>query len=147
MDYNYANQAGLIVWHLISYLWLVCAIKCVSVCVHAHVCGLRMQLSFTKRVCVCVFVCALFWLQGCWCCAIMSSIISPVNTAKSSCPWEKLWKGECQYWQTNKFWQRGATFGQSVKATDTGLQAWAVMPVPDKTWCVFFETWFIRMFF
>lgn len=68
-------------------------------------------------------MCALFWLRGCWCCPIMSSIISPVNTAKSSCPWEKLWKGECQYWQTNKFWQRGDfwAIGQGYRHGPVGM--------------------------
>lgn len=55
----------------------------------------------------------------------MSSIISPVNTAKSSCPWEKLWKGECQYWQTNKFWQRGDFWpiGQGYRHIGTSWKA------------------------
>lgn len=119
-------KPGSLFGHLILYLWL--AIECVRA-----VCTCHSLQS------VCVLVCALFWLQGCWGCPIMSSIISPVNMAKSSCPWEKLWKGECQYWQTNKFWQRGATFGQSVKATDMSLWAWAVKPMPDETWCVFFK--------
>lgn len=71
----------------------------------------RRVLPFILRSVCPRRLCALFWLRGCWCCPIMSSIISPVNMAKSSCPWEKLWKGECQYWQTNKFWQRGDSLG------------------------------------
>lgn len=103
-------KPGRLFGHLISYLWLACMMECVRAVCTCH-----------SLHTVCFLVCALFWLQGCWRCPIMSSIIPPVNMAKSSCPWEKLWKGECQYWQTNKFWQRGATFGRSVKATDMSL--------------------------
>lgn len=89
------------------YLWLGCdCSQCARVFLCARSCPSRGAAVTHVGVCA-YLVCVLFWLWGCWCCPIMSSIISPVNTAKSSCPWEKLWKGECQYWQTNKFWQRG----------------------------------------
>lgn len=102
-------KPGRLFGHLISYLWLACVMECVRAVCTCH-----------SLHTVCFLVCALFWLQGCWRCPIMSSIIPPVNMAKSSCPWEKLWKGECQYWQTNKFWQRGQLLGDR-----STLQTWA----------------------
>lgn len=134
MDHNYANQAWLVVWasDFISpaYVRRWLCVPAVCAC-HSH------------RG-VCARVCALFWLRGCRCCPIMSSIISPVNTAKSSCPWEKLWKGECQYWQTNKFWQRGDfwAIGQGYRHGPVGMSCKDMV-------CFSFsllDMWYIAMF-
>lgn len=115
VDDNYANQAWLVVW-VSDFISLIC--------VHEWVCvRVRVMCACHSHYSVCALVCALFWLWACWCCTIMSSIISPVNMPKSSCPWEKLWKGECQYWQTNKFWQRGDfwTIGQGYRHGPVGM--------------------------
>lgn len=133
-DHNYANQAWLVVWasDFISpaYVRRWLCVRAVCAC-HSH------------RG-VCARVCALFWLRGCRCCPIMSSIISPVNTAKSSCPWEKLWKGERQYWQTNKFWQRGdfRAIGQGYRHGPVGMSCKDMV-------CFSFsllDMWYIAMF-
>ena len=92
----HAIQVGLI------YAWgfqLHTSAHQISVSEAGYLSGVKLHISQAcvrgcqVRVCVCVCVRArMLWLRGRCCGPIMSSIISPVSTAKSSRPWESCEK-------------------------------------------------------